>query len=100
MAEQGRRIQVQKIPKAEPSTRSQHDKDLDTYAEICHYYSAYTMPMAKKLPGKYIKVMLRRARQLEAKKYYNLTQIAAAAQTEKMEGVDELLKHYQEQMNG
>jgi hypothetical protein len=100
MEKPGKIIKVKKIPRKEPRLRGQADQALDIYSEICYYYPAYTIRQARRLPYKHVKTLLRKARQLEALRYHNLTQIAAASRYEKYDGLNDLLTHYQEQMNG
>lgn len=92
----GKVIKVQRIPGKEPKEADW----LEALAELCLHYPAYKLHEAKRLPHKRVQMMLRKARQLEAARYYNLTQIAAAPHTEKGKGVNDLLSNYEEIMNG
>lgn len=86
----GRVIQVQKI---QQQTKS--GGWADTVAEFCCYYPAYTFKMARTLPMKRMLQMIRVARRLEAAKYHNLVQIAAAPHSKNGEGVKKLMQHYE-----
>lgn len=67
-------VKVQKAPKS-TATKKQDILRLD--ATLCYFYSAYTMPMAKRMPHVHKVIMIEQAKRLEATKMYNLTQIAS-----------------------
>ena len=70
----------------------------ETWARICFYYPQYTLETASKLSARDIKLLLKIATQIEAERYYNFTQIAAAPHSEKGKGVKELTRHYSDVM--
>lgn len=67
-------------------------------AELCFYYPQYTLAAARRLPAKDVMLLLKVARQKDAEKYYNLTQIAAAPHTKKGTGVKRLTSKYEKVM--
>lgn len=92
----GKVIKVKRVPKKNPK----RTHPLDTLAELCYYYPAYTLAAARRLPHAHVKRMLGVAKHLEVSRYYNLTQIASAPHTEGGKGVIELLSKYEDIMNG
>ena len=74
-------------------------KKRDMYAMVCYYYPQYTLEEVAKLPYRDLKLLLRTAEKLEAKKMYELTQIAAAPHTEKGRGVKQLERHFKDAMS-
>jgi hypothetical protein len=93
---QGKVVKVQPIPHKEPKP-----VDADRLCEeLCYWYPAYRFEQARQVPYKRSVSMLRTARRLEAEKYYQLTQIAAAPHTDKGDGVKNLLKAYGDTMHG
>jgi hypothetical protein len=86
-------IQVQKVP--EKVSTPQDAKDL--LAELCYCYSQYTYAVARRLPHKTVVLLLKKAHQMEARKYHILTQIAAAPHTEKGHGVKALLDRFEDE---
>ena len=93
----GRRIVVKRVPDSAPK---QQAASLDTLAEFCYYYPAYTFKAARQLPYPHVRRLLRRARQLQAAKYHNLLQIVAAPYSKNESQVSNLLKHYEDLMDG
>lgn len=69
-------------------------------AQLCFYYPQYTYSAARKLPYKRVVMLVEMANRIEAKRFYNLTQIAAAPHTEKGKAVKQLLKEFKRQMDG
>lgn len=61
---------------------------------VCYYYPSYTFREAGTIPLKRIRSLLKIARQQEAIRYKNLTQIVAAPHSKKGAGVKKLIKHY------
>lgn len=96
MAEQKRvvakpaRIQAES-PSVEISKR-------ETWARICYFYPQYTLKTASKLPARDIRLLLKIAEQMEAQRYFNLTQISAAPHTKKGKGVKDLSDHFKQMM--
>jgi hypothetical protein len=85
-----------RVVKVQKEERPEQKIDaLDTLAEFCWHYPAYTLRMARRVPFKHVKIMLKRAKQLEAARYYELALIAQAPHTEKGKGVGELLSRYE-----
>ena len=70
----------------------------ELWAMICYYYPQYTLKEASQLPVRDIKLLLRVADKLEARKKYDLTQIVAAPHTKKGSGVKKLTEHFRKQM--
>lgn len=81
------RIEVAKAP-----TTTQSTDAMQTLAKLCYYYPQYTLAQARRLPYKYVNLLLKEARIQKAIEWSWLTQIAAAPQTEKGKGVKALLK--------
>lgn len=94
MAE-GRRIEVQKIPRNKPGERDWEN----LIAEFCYHFNQYRFDQARKLPFRRIVQMLRVARRIQAAQNYNFTQIAAAPHSKKGAMVKKLLDHYKKEMN-
>lgn len=82
-----RRVEVAKLP-------SSPAKPEDMIATLCYFYPQYTFKEAQSLPFRRVNNLLKIARQQEAIKYHNLTQIMAAPHTKKGEGVKKLMQHY------
>lgn len=99
MAESGRVIKVAKVSKATSRTAGQKDWQVKL-ATLCFYYPQYTFADAYRLPAWIVNLLLKRAHQLEAERYFNLTEISTAPHTEKGKGVKQLLNRYEEIMNG
>jgi hypothetical protein len=87
-----KRISVAKLPKKKFS--QQEAKHL--LATLCYYYPQYTFAAARKLPYKRVTLLIRTAQRMEAMKYYNLTQIAAAPHTKNGKGVQSLLDRFKD----
>jgi hypothetical protein len=77
------------------SSPVEHQDVTELLASLCYYYPQYTLSQASKLPLKTVLLLLKVARQHEAVKYHNLTQIAAAPHTNKGAGVRKLSSHYE-----
>lgn len=88
------RVEVAKVPKSQ-----KRDSKRELYATVCFYYPRYSLEDAQNLPARDIALLLKTARKLEAQRYYNLTQISAAPQTEKGKGVKQLSEHYKKEAN-
>jgi hypothetical protein len=88
-------IQVQRAPSVEVSTSW-----VELLTTLCYYYPQYTLAHARRLPHKYVIALLKTARRMEAQKYHNLTQIAAAPHTKNGEGVKTLISHFEEMTRG
>jgi hypothetical protein len=85
---------VIKIAKAH-ETKSDGEDVLRSLASLCYYYPAYTLRMARNVPYKHVKIMLSQAKRMEAIRFHNQAQIAAAPHTKKGQGVKKLLKHFE-----
>lgn len=95
--QQGKRVVVKKAQKAlDDST----DSTRELLATLCFYYPQYTYTKARQLSYHRVQLLVKTARKIEATRFYNLTQIAAAPHTEKGSGVKNLLEHFEAQMNG
>lgn len=88
------KIAIQTVPKRKFTKRTA----VELLASLCYYYPQYTLAAARRLPHKHVILLIKTAQKMEATKYYNLTQIAAAPQTKKGEGVKKLLESYQKQV--
>lgn len=86
-------IKLAKIPDAGGGSSGKLNS-LRLLSQLCYYYPAYTLAEARKLPYKHVVLMLRVARQLEAQRYYNEVQIAAAPHTKKMSFVKKLSEQF------
>lgn len=82
-------IKVQKIPRKTESA-------LETVARFCFYFQQYTFQEARKLPFKYINLMLTVARKEYAMKMHDLTQAISAPNTPKGIGVKKMLKYFKD----
>lgn len=69
------------------------------WAMIAYYYPQYTLKEASQLSMRDINLLLKTARKINAEKMYNLTQIVASPHTKKGEGVKQLTKHFQGEMD-
>jgi len=88
---QGRRIVVQRIP-----VKIENNEIEDLIATVCYFYPQYTFKQASLLPLKRIDQLLKVARQQQAIKYANLTQIIAAPHFEKGKNVKKLIQQFKE----
>lgn len=70
----------------------------ETWARVCYYYPQYTLKAVAELPARDIKLLLKVAEQVEAQRFYNFTQIAAAPHTKKGKGVKDLTDHFKKMM--
>lgn len=68
---------------------------LITLAQFCYYYPQYTLNEARKLPYKYVALLLKTAIIEMNKNYLNLTQIVSAPHFDKGKGVNKLIKQYE-----
>lgn len=68
----------------------------DSLATLCYYYPQYTLAAARRLPFRDVQLLLKKARQLEAVRYANLTQIAAAPNSKKGKAVKDLLTKFKD----
>ena len=93
MAE-GKVVKVAKIPEE----TSPHGGVEELLATLCFYYPQYTYAAARKLPYKRVVLLIRTARKIEAERYIQLTQIAAAPHTKDAKGVKQLLDQYGSQV--
>lgn len=80
-------LKAQTLPKREI-------KSEDLLTLFCLYFPQYKYHEARLLPYKRLIKMLTVAQKQEARKYYELTQIAAAPHTKKGSGVKKLLDRY------
>ena len=88
------RIRVQKVP-SQASSSSLNKREM--YATLCYYFPQYTLKDAAELPFKHVQLLLKTAQRIEASRMYNLTQIAAAPHTKKMQSVKKLSEHFKKQ---
>lgn len=88
------KVEVQKAP---TSKNGQYKREL--YASICFYYPKYDLKDIDKMPARDLSLLLRTAHKIEASRFYNLTQIAAAPHSRKGESIKKLLRHYEKVMN-
>lgn len=91
----GKVVKVKQIPVEK--------REFDTeriLAAFCYYYPAYTYKAAKKMPYRRVKLMLDEALKQRNMNYITLTRIIAAPHTKGMKMVNELIKQFQEQING
>lgn len=88
------RISVAKVEKS----NTDKDEVIRLLATLCHYYPAYTLKEAKKLPYKHLKIMISQAKRLEANHYFNLTQISAAPHSKKGVGVKKLTEAFKKEV--
>lgn len=82
------RVEVEKVPQKKGMTRREY------YATVCYYYPQYKLKEAAQMPARDLKLLLNTAYKIEAIKMINLTQIAAAPQSEKGRGVKKLIEHF------
>lgn len=80
-------VKAAKVPAQKLSKR-------ELYATVCYYYPNYDLKKAQKLPARDINLLVKTAQKIEAMKFYNLTQIAAAPSSRKGKGVKKLLDHF------
>ncbi len=91
-----KRIQVASLPKpaAKPFDA------LKYLAELCYFYPQYTFAQARRLPYRWVRLLLAEAHRQQALKNYNLTSIVAAPHTKDGSGIKELLEHFRNLMDG
>lgn len=95
MSGQPKVIKLQKVEKS-----SDREDWRETLATLCFYYPQYTFAQARQLPYHRVQLLLKAAHKVEATRFYNLTQIAAAPHSEKGKAVKQLLKNFEDIMNG
>lgn len=84
-------IQVAQVDKPKSSKR-------ELYATVCYYYG-YKLDYVQALPARDLYLLQKVAQKQEANKFMNLTNIAAAPQTEKGRGVKKLIDYYKGVIN-
>lgn len=94
----GKPLKVIKLAKVPGASASNRFSSLRLLARFCYYYPAYTLADARKLPYKHVMMMLKVARQMEAERYYTMTQIVAAPHTKKGKGVESLTAQFRKVM--
>ena len=75
-------------------------KKREVYAEVCYYYPRYSLEEVAKLPARDVALLLKIARREEARRMFNLVQIAAAPHTKKGQGVKELSNYFKKIFEG
>lgn len=85
------RIRVQKA-QSQASSSSLNKREI--YATLCYYFPQYTLKEAAELPFRDVQLLVRTAQRIEGARLYNLTQIAAAPHTKKMQSVKKLSEHF------
>lgn len=98
MSEQPEKLNVIRMQKVEKAEERQDWREL--LATLCFHYPQYTFAQARQLPYHRVQLLLKTANKVEATKFYNLTQIAAAPHSEKGKAVKQLLSNFEEIMNG
>lgn len=83
------RVRAKKVPSQAVGVNKR-----EMYATLCYYFPQYTLREAAKLPFRDVRLLIKTAQKLEAVKMYNLTQIAAAPHTKKMQSVKKLSEHF------
>ena len=86
------RVRAQRVPSQASSLNKR-----EMYATLCYYFPQYTLKDAAELPFKHVQLLLKTAQRIEASRMYNLTQIAAAHHTKKMQSVKKLSEHFKKQ---
>lgn len=66
----------------------------DLYAMVAYYYPQYTFKEAENLKARDLNILIKTAQKLKAVEYLNLTQIAAAPNSEKGKAVGKLIESY------
>ncbi len=84
-------IQVAQIEQPRGSKR-------ELYATICYHYG-YKLDYVQNLPARDLYLLHKIAIKMEANRYLNLTNIAAAPQSRKGQGVKKLLDYYKGVIN-
>lgn len=87
------KVKVQSLPKKKVLKR-------DLYAEICYYYSRYSLKEAKELPARDVDLLIKTGRKMEGLKMYNQTLIVNSVNSAKGKAAKELLKHYKGMIDG
>lgn len=83
------RVRAQKVPSQAVSLNKR-----ETFATLCYYFPQYTLKEAAELPFRDVQLLIKTAKQIEGARLYNLTQIAAAPHTKKMQSVKKLSEHF------
>lgn len=89
-------VTIQKVPRKEPSNTDIEDG----IARFCFLFQQYTFAQARRMPYKRILQMLKIARQVEAGRMFELTQVVAAPHSHKQKGVKEMIQYYKGIMEG
>ena len=85
------RVRAQQVP-SQASQTGVGKREM--YATLCYYFPQYTLADAAKLPFRDLQLLIKTAKRIEAGRMYNLTQIAAAPHTKKMQSVKKLSEHF------
>lgn len=83
------RVRAQRVPSQASSLNKR-----EMYATLCYYFPQYTLKDAAELPFRDVQLLVRTAQRIEGARLYNLTQIAAAPHTKKMQSVKKLSEHF------
>lgn len=84
-------IQVAKVEQPKANKR-------ELYATVCFYYG-YQLDYVQKLPARDLYLLQKIASKIEANRFLNLTNIAAAPQSKNGAGVKRLLEYYKGVIN-
>jgi hypothetical protein len=79
-------IQVAKVEQPKANKR-------ELYATVCFYYG-YQLDYVQKLPARDLYLLQKIASKIEANRFLNLTNIAAAPQSKNGRGVQKLIQYY------
>jgi vancomycin permeability regulator SanA len=66
----------------------------ELYATVCYFYPQYTLVEVQKLPYRDVQLLLKVAREQEARRFFNETLIAAAPHSKKQQNVTKLTEHF------
>jgi hypothetical protein len=91
-----KRIQVASLPKP----TAQPFDPLRYLAKLCYLYPQYTFSQARRLPYRWVKLLISEAERREAEKRYYLLQIVAAPHSKSGENVNKLSEHFRNIMDG
>lgn len=76
------------------------EKEADRLAaKVCFYYQRYSLSEARRLPHRDVVLLLSVALRERAQEYFTLTQIAAAAHTQKKKGFKSLTDQFKKMMD-
>ncbi len=75
---------------------SSKSKAYELAARVAYFYPSYTLSEAKRLPARDAMLLIKIARQENAKNYHELLNIQVAPNTKRGAGVSKLLSHYKE----